>query len=169
MKVDSTIIHNQAMPGYLCSVLKYGNNQAFVIVCLLIDSDDVTHDLLTRLEEHGILAMICERISQAESAQALKYAARAIVRFARVKYYPVFGLVIGPFADEIRRAALDALPFLKALTVLSKCEQALTQIAGTRVDQALGPLVGIPQTAKWVRRLQNRIRAIAISDRRNLP
>jgi hypothetical protein len=112
MKVDATIMHNQAIPGYLASVLKYGNNQAFVIVCLLVDRDDITHNLLMKLEENGILAMICEQISQAESAQVLKYAARAVMRFARVKYSPVFG----PFADEIRRAALDAMPFLKALT-----------------------------------------------------
>jgi hypothetical protein len=39
------------MPEYLASVLKYGNNQAFLIVCLLVDRDDVTHDLLTKLEE----------------------------------------------------------------------------------------------------------------------
>jgi hypothetical protein len=155
------------MPGYMASVLKYGNNQAFAIVCLLVDRDEVTHDLLTRLDEHGILAMVCERISQAENVQALKYAARVIARFAKIKYSPAFGLVIGPFANEIRRAALDAIPFLKALTVLSKYEQALPQIAGTMVHEALGPLVGIPQTAKWVRRLQNRIRAVAISDRPN--
>jgi serine/threonine protein kinase len=157
MRIDPKLLLHPLIPVYLSSVLKYGNNQAFIIVCLFVDRDEATADLLIALEQQGVLGMICERISECEAPQVLKFAARAVIRFIQIRYFRAFQNVVVPFADEIRRVGVDATPCLMALSLLCRYEEILPQIAATRVSGALGPFAGIPQMGQYVQYLQNRV------------
>jgi hypothetical protein len=160
MRIDPKLLLHPSIPVYLSSVLKYGNNQAFVIVCLFVDREEATTELLTALEQQGVLWMTCERVSECEAPQVLKFAARAVIRFIQIRYFRAFQNVVAPFADEIRRVGVGATPCLMALCMLCKYDEIIPQIAETRVSEALGAFAGIPQTGQYVQYLQNRVRSI---------
>jgi hypothetical protein len=158
MRMDGKVLLHPSIPVYLASILKYGNNQAFVIVCLLLDRGEVTPDLLTKLEDRGVLGMICERVSECDYPIVVKYAARALMRFAKMHWFEAFRGVVKSLADAVIEGGPDAAPCVVTLSLLSKYDQVVREIAETQVGDHLTPFYGISQILQFAQFLHGRIR-----------
>lgn len=85
MRMDPELITHPGIPRYVASVMRYGNNQQFVIACILINRDRATSEFLQELEDVGVLGMICDRVANCANFEVIRYAAKALVRFTAVR------------------------------------------------------------------------------------
>jgi hypothetical protein len=129
-----------------------------VIVCLLLDGVEVTPDLLTKLEERGVLGMICERVIECDYPIVVKYAARALMRFAKMHWFEAFRGVEKSLADAVIDGGPDASPCVVTLSLLSKYDQIVREIAETQVADHFTPFSGISQILQFAQYLHGRIR-----------
>jgi serine/threonine protein kinase len=158
-RMDVRILRHPSISIYLASVLKYGNDEAFVVICLILDRAEATPELLAKLEEKGVLGMICERISVCESSVVVKHAARVLVRFAQARWFDAFRGVVQPLAAAVIHGGVDAAPCVVALSMLSRYDQLAGDIADSKVGDHLTPFYGLSQMIQLVQFLHGRIRA----------
>ena len=119
MRMDPDLLMHKSIPRYLASVLRYGNNQQFVIVCILINRDRVTSEFLAHLEDAGVLAMICDRVTNCENLEVLKYAAKALVRFTSSRDSDQYECMIPSLVAQLD-TGIEAEPILILLASLAQ-------------------------------------------------
>ena len=156
MRIDPGFLMHPAIPKYLSAILKYGDNQEFVMICLLIDRDGATREFLLSLEENGFLVMMCDRVSRCTSLVVSNYAAKALLRFAQVQYFEAYKAVIPAFATLLD-TGIEAAPIVVALSMLSQYPQLLPDLTANKVRERLSPFFNLGYTAKFADYLAHRL------------
>ena len=156
MRIDPGFLMHPSIPKYLSAVLKYGDNQEFVMICLLIDRDGATREFLLSLEENGVLAMMCDRVSRCTSLPVSNYAAKALVRFIQVQYFDAYKAIIPSFASLLD-AGIEAAPIVVALSMLSQYTQLLPDLKANKIADRLSPFFNLGYTSKFVEYLARRL------------
>ena len=126
------------------------------MICLLIDRDGATREFLLSLEENGVLAMMCDRVSRCTSLPVSNYAAKALVRFIQVQCFDAYKAIIPSFASLLD-AGIEAAPIVVALSMLSQYTQLLPDLKANKIADRLSPFFNLGYTSKFVEYLARRL------------
>lgn len=138
MRMSPSLIKHKSIPRYLTSILKYGDNQQFVVVCLLLTSDNADRDFLAVLDDAGVLGMICERLSNCERLDIINYGVKTLYRFIQIGYSESFRVVIPNLVSQLNHGT-DAELCVVTLAMLCQFEQLVPDLKEAELLQRVVP------------------------------
>jgi hypothetical protein len=157
MRLDAKLLNHPSVPSYLASVLKFGDDKAFITVCLLLEKNGTDRDWLGRIEEVGILGLICDRIGNSDEGHIVNYAAKALVRFVSLGFFDAFRNAVTPLTRQMIALGVEAAPCLVALSRIVSYQQIIPDVIATGIADYLSPFHGLPQLLDAVQFLQRKI------------
>ena len=118
LKINKKFFSNHPLlPNYMISVLRYGNEECFSVLCLLFSSLNFDDDSLNNFEKNNVIYLLCLRICYIKNLKVLEYAISALNVFIDKKYCILYPQIILNLNSYLKN---DSNIYSKILYIIQK-------------------------------------------------